>query len=132
MNKNLKIVLFGFLVWLIPFAVSFFIYPIKTPMYSLFESIMSILIAVSAVIFSCLYFRSIETNFVMEGVVTGIVWFVIAVVMDLLMFLPASPMHMGFTDYMMAVGVKYLIILVITIGSGYMAQNKTAYLEEIL
>ncbi|MEN6292663.1 MAG: hypothetical protein ABFD07_11690, partial [Methanobacterium sp.] len=62
MNKNLKIVLFGFLIWLIPFAASFFIYPLKTPMYSLFESIMSVLIAVAAVIFSYLYFKNIKTN----------------------------------------------------------------------
>ena len=124
MNKNLKIVLFGFLVWLIPFVVSFFIYPLKTPIYSLFESIMSILIAFAAVIFSYLYFESIETNFVGEGIVTGIVWFVVAIVIDLLMFMPASPMHMSFTDYMMAIGVKYLIIPVVTIGSGYVAQNK--------
>jgi hypothetical protein len=125
MNKNLKIVLFGLLVWLIPFMVSFFIYPLKTPMYSLFESIMSVLISVAAVIFSYFYFKDIGTNFVREGVVTGIVWFIIAIVIDLVMFLPASPMHMNFTDYMMTVGVKYLIIPFVTIGTGYMAQNKT-------
>ena len=124
MNKNLKIVLFGFLIWLIPFAVSFFIYPIKAPMYSLFESIMSVLIAAAAVIFSYLYFKNIKTNFVMEGIITGIVWFIIAIVIDLLMFMPASPMHMNFNDYMMTVGVKYLIIPVVTIGLGYVAQNK--------
>ena len=124
MNKNLKIVLYGFLIWLIPFAVSFFIYPLKIPMYSLFESIMSVLIAVAAIIFSYLYFKDIKTNFVMEGIITGIVWFIIAIVIDLLMFMPASPMHMNFTDYMMTVGVKYLIIPVITVGTGYVAQNK--------
>ena len=124
MNKNMKIVLFGFLIWLIPFAVSFFIYPIKAPMYSLFESIMSVLIAAAAVIFSYLYFKNIKTNFVMEGIITGIVWFIIAIVIDLLMFMPASPMHMNFNDYMMTVGVKYLIIPVVTIGLGYVAQNK--------
>jgi len=124
MNKNLKIVLFGFLVWLIPFVVSFFIYPLKTPIYSLFESIMSILIAFAAVIFSYLYFNGIKTNFVREGIVTGIVWFVVAIVIDLSMFMPASPMHMDFTDYMVTIGVKYLIIPVVTTGSGYVAQNK--------
>ena len=124
MNKNLKIVLFGLLVWLIPFIVSFFIYPLKTPLYSLFESIMSVLIAVAAVIFSYFYFKDIGANFVREGVVTGIVWFIIAIVIDLVMFMPASPMHMNFTEYMMTVGVKYLIIPVVTIGSGYLAQNK--------
>ena len=125
MNKNLKIVLFGFLIWLIPFAASFFIYPLKAPMYSLFESVMSVLIAIAAVIFSYLYFKDIKTNFVMEGIITGIVWFIIAIVIDLLMFMPASPMHMNFNDYMMTVGVKCLIIPVVTIGTGYVAQGNT-------
>ncbi len=123
MNKNLKIVLYGFLVWLIPFTLSFFIYPLKTPMYSLFESIMSVLIAVASIIFSYLYFKDIKTNFVREGILTGIVWFIIAIVIDLVMFMPASPMHMNFIDYMMTIGVKYLIIPVVTIGSGYLAQG---------
>jgi hypothetical protein len=121
MNKNLKIVLFGFLIWLIPFAASFFIYPLKTPMYSLFESIMSVLIAVAAMIFSYFYFRDIKTNFVVEGIIVGIAWFIIAIVIDLVMFLPASPMHMNFNDYMMTISVKYLIIPVVTIGTGYVA-----------
>ena len=121
MNKNLKIVLFGFLIWLIPFAASFFIYPLKTPMYSLFESIMSVLIAVAAMIFSYFYFRDIKTNFVVEGIIVGIAWFIITIVIDLVMFLPASPMHMNFNDYMMTIGVKYLIIPVVTIGTGYVA-----------
>ena len=126
MNRNLKIILFGFLIWLIPFAVSFFIYPLKAPMYSLFESIMSVIIAVAAVIFSYFYFKCMETNFVREGIVTGILWFIIAIIIDLLLFMPASPMHMNFTDYMMTIGVKYLIIPAVTVGSGYMAQNKTS------
>lgn len=130
MNKNLKIVLFGFLVWLIPFAASFFIYPLKAPMYSLFESIMSVLIAAAAIILSYLYFKGIKTNFVVEGILTGIVWFIIAIIIDLLMFMPASPMHMNFTDYMMTVGIKYLIIPVVTVGTGYLAQNK-AIIEAI-
>jgi hypothetical protein len=90
-------------------------------MYSLFESIMSVLIAVAAMIFSYFYFRDIKTNFAVEGIITGIVWFIIAIVIDLVMFLPASPMHMNFNDYMMTIGVKYLIIPVVTIGTGYVA-----------
>jgi len=91
---------------------------------------MSVLIAVAAIIFSYLYFKDIKINFVMEGIITGIVWFIIAIVIDLVMFMPASPMHMNFTDYMMTIGVKYLIIPVVTIGTGYVAQSN-AVMEAI-
>jgi hypothetical protein len=52
------------------------------------------------------------------------VWYIINIAIDLVMFLPASPMHMNFVDYMADIGFTYVIIPVITTGMGYMAQNK--------
>ena len=124
MNKNLKIVLFGFLVWLVPFLVSFVVFPLRASMYPLFESIMSVIVAISAVTFSYFYLKGIEINFVRESILIGIVWFIINIVIDLIMFMPSSPMHMAFNDYIMGIGIKYLIIPSVTIGLGYMAQNK--------
>ena len=40
MNRVIKIVGFGFLMWLVPFIVSLIIYPLKTSFNPLFESIM--------------------------------------------------------------------------------------------
>ena len=125
MNKSLKIVLYGFLVWLIPFAVSFIIYPIKTPFYSLFESILSVLIAISAVIFSYFYFKSIKQNYINEGIIIGITWLLINIIIDLFLFMPVGPMQMSFNNYMMSIGPKYLIIPAITIGFGYITNNKS-------
>jgi len=128
MNKSLKIVLYGFLVWLIPFAVSFIIYPIKTPFYSLFESILSVLIAISAVIFSYFYFKSIKQNYINEGIIIGITWLLINIIIDLFLFMPVGPMQMSFNNYMMSIGPKYLIIPAITIGFGYITNNKSRIL----
>ena len=124
MNRYLKIVLFGFLVWLVPFLVSFAVFPIRASMYPLFESIMSVIIAVSAVTFSYFYLKGIEANFAKEGISIGIIWFIINISVDLIMFMPAGPMHMAFNDYIMGIGLKYLIIPSVAIGLGYMAQNK--------
>jgi hypothetical protein len=44
MNKYLKISLFGFLVWLIPFAVSVAIFSIHETQRPLFESFMPLVI----------------------------------------------------------------------------------------
>jgi len=124
MNKNLKIIIFGFLIWLVPFLASFVVYPLRASMYPLFESIMSVIVAISAVTFSYFYLKDIESNFAREGIIIGIAWFAINIILDLLMFMPASPMHMTFNDYMMGIGLKYLIIPTVTIGFGYMAQKK--------
>lgn len=113
-------------MWLIPFAVSFVIFPLKGPMYPLFESILSVMIAVAAVLLSYFYFKGVRSNYLMEGLLIGISWFIINIVIDLIIFMPTSPMQMSFTDYIMGIGPKYLIIPAVTIGFGYLASNKSA------
>lgn len=125
MNKNLKIVIFGILVWLIPFLVSFVVFPLKATMRPLFESIMPLVLTIAVVTLSYYYLKSIESNFVKEGMIIGLTWFIINILIDLFMFMPASPMHMSFADYMMDIGLTYVLIPVITIGMGLMASNKS-------
>ncbi|MCK9150539.1 hypothetical protein [Methanobacterium alcaliphilum] len=121
MNKKLKVFLFGFLAWLIPFAVSFIIFPLKESMRPLFESIMPLVLSITVIILTYYYLKKISSNFIKEGILIGIIWYVINIVIDLFLFMPESPMHMSFGDYMMDIGLTYLIIPVITIGMGYMA-----------
>ncbi|MGF7119468.1 hypothetical protein [Methanobacterium oryzae] len=123
MNKYLKIAIFGFLVWLIPFAVSFIIFPLKTTMRPLFESIMPLVLTIIVITLAYYYIKNLDANFVKEGLLIGIIWFIISIVIDLFMFLPASPMQMNFADYMMDIGLTYVIIPVITIGMGLMANK---------
>jgi hypothetical protein len=49
---------------------------------------------------------------------------VVCIALDLLMFLPASPIHMGLQAYMMDIGFTYLIIPLVTVGMGYIADAK--------
>lgn len=123
MNKYLKILIFGFLVWLIPFLVSFVVFPLKATMRPLFESIMPLILTIIVIILAYYYMKNLDANFIKEGIIIGLAWFIINIIIDLFMFLPASPMHMDFADYMMDIGLTYLIIPSITIGFGYMAQN---------
>lgn len=125
MNKYLKIVIFGFLVWLIPFIVSFFIYPLKTAGNPLFESIMPLVLTIMVVLLAYFYLKTLKTDFIKEGIFIGVSWFLINIIIDLILFLPPSPMQMTFTNYMMDIGITYIIIPVITIGMGLIAENKS-------
>ncbi|MDI6644944.1 MAG: hypothetical protein QME14_07785 [Methanobacteriaceae archaeon] len=124
MNKNLKIGLFGFLIWLIPFLVSFFIYPLKDLMRPLFESIMPLVLTIVVVIFAYKFMKNLNSNFLYEGIKIGLAWFIINIVIDLFMFIPPSHMQMGFADYIADIGITYLIIPTITIGFGYLMDYK--------
>jgi hypothetical protein len=124
MNKYVKLVGFGFLIWLIPFLVSFVIFPLRNTNRPLFESIMPVVLVLAVMIISVLYFKKIEKESLKEGLIAGVLWFVLSLVIDLMLFLPASPMQMSFSDYMIDIGLTYLIILMIPIGIGALVNKK--------
>lgn len=120
MNKNFKIILFGFLAWLIPFALSFFFYTKDgrlTINIDLFKSIMVVAGVLSGTFLMAKYFVKIKANFLKEGLIIGLVWFVINVGLDILILMPMSKMTLP--DYMMQIGLRYLSIPIMTIGIGY-------------
>jgi uncharacterized membrane protein YpjA len=75
------------------------------------------------VFFSIRYFGKINRGFIEEGIFIGIVWLVISLVIDLMLFLQESPMQMTLSDYIMDIGITYLIILIIPAGSGYLIEK---------
>lgn len=112
-----KAVLFGFLIWLIAFVVAVAISPIRENSRALFESIMPVVLAVTTVAFAVLYFRRVQSRFVREAVILGLLWFIISVVIDLPLMM-TGPMQMTLLEYAADIGLAYVIIPVITIGIG--------------
>lgn len=118
--KSIKSALsFGFCDWLLPFAISFVIFPLRNNNYFLFESLMTVAVVFAAVWFSTRYFKKVESNFICEGILLGLLWLIINLAIDLILFLPKSPMHMSFALYTSQIGIKYLSIPIITTGFGY-------------
>lgn len=123
MNQYLKVVLYGFLVWLLPFVVSLFIYPLKVAGSPLFESIMPLVISLTVVVLAFFYLKNLDGDYIKEGVIIGVFWFTISIIIDLLLFLSPSALQMSFTDYLMDIGITYLLIPFITIGMGLVAEE---------
>ena len=122
--RSIKLaLLFGFLVGLIPFVVKFFLYPLLTYDPLFFESIMTVVITLVAVIFSLLYFRKVDSNFLKEGILLGIIFLAFCIAIDLIFFLK-GPTAMPLINYFTDVGFTYLLIPVITIGFGYALSMK--------
>ncbi|MGC9516432.1 MAG: hypothetical protein ACP5C3_01885 [Methanomicrobiales archaeon] len=124
MNKYLRIVIFGLIIWLTAFAISFIIYPIRDSMRPLFESIMPVVISMIVTTMAYYYMKNLDSNFVIEGLKIGIAWYILNLALDLLLFIPPSPMQMSLVDYMADIGITYLIIPTITIGYGYLLSSK--------
>ena len=124
MNSLKTSLFYGFMIWLIPFVVSVLIYPIHDTNRALFESIMPVTLTASLVLFSILYLRKVESDFLREGLMIGVMWFAISLVIDLILFIPESPMQMSFGEYMMDIGITYFSMPIICIGFGYLLENK--------
>jgi hypothetical protein len=122
MNRYLKVGLFGFFIWLIPFVVSVLIFPLQAMQRPLFESIMPVVIAIWTVFFAVVYLLGIKSGFQKEGIVIGMAWFFISIFLDLLVFIE-GPIKMSLWDYAMDIPVIYLMIPTITFGFGYLMEK---------
>jgi hypothetical protein len=121
MKRYAKIILFGFLLWLIPLMVSILIFPFRVSQRPLFESIMAVVVTAWAVFFALLYLLDLKGNYKKEGIVIGAAWFLISIALDLPLFME-GPMKMSSADYMKDIGLTYLIIPVVTSGLGFLAE----------
>jgi hypothetical protein len=111
---------FAFLPWLLPFAVSVCIFPLKASHEPLFDSLMGVAIACSTAALAVAYFRRLTAHYVAHGVRIGITWAVANWLIDSLMF-SSGPMKMTFDQYVSDIGIAYLAIPAITLGMGIAA-----------
>jgi len=118
MDRCLKILLFGFLSWLIPFLVSIPLYPQGQPILDVqvAKSILIVIGGLVGVILALRYFRDVKGDFAREGLVLGIAWFVINSVLDILVLV--SLFGMDLLTWAGQIGIRYLLIPVITTGMG--------------
>lgn len=121
---NLKVILFGVLLWLIPFGISFLFYKDGQLMIDihLFKSIMILIGSVTGAILLVLHFLTIETNYLNEGIIVGLVWFAINIILDLVILVPMSGMSIG--TYFAQIGLRYLMIPTMSIAIGYVADTR--------
>ena len=108
----------GVLVWAVPFVVAVVIFPLHEPSRPLFESVMAVTVTATAVVFGLRYMKQVAGDFVRESIRLGILWFIIAIVIDAPLMLIGGPMKMTLAQYMADIGVTYLCIPVVTWGIG--------------
>ncbi len=108
----------GVMVWLVPFAVAFLVFPLHESSRPLFESIMAVAVTGTAVAFGLLYLMQVEAGGVGEAIRLGVLWFLIAMTIDAPLMLLGGPMKMSFGQYMADIGVTYLCIPLVTLCIG--------------
>ncbi|MEZ4700497.1 MAG: hypothetical protein R2834_09210 [Rhodothermales bacterium] len=118
-----KALLYAFMGWLIPFITSSAMYPLREQGHPLFETIMPLSMALCGVFFSLLYLGATEEAFAREGVILGILCFVVSFTIDLVLAL-FGPAPMSFFGFLTNEGMASLMYPVVIVGMGLLLELK--------
>ncbi len=121
MNSVLKMLLFGALVWLIPFAISFAFFPGGQPLFDVqtINSIMIIVWYVVLAVFMVLYFSKEREDSLRKGIVVGVVWLAESIILDAFTLPLSTSIDWGaFIVYSI---IKFVAILIMCIAMGAIA-----------
>jgi hypothetical protein len=120
MNKILKKLLLGLVIWAIPFIASIFVWDMESGTAWIgmdwFSALMSFTGAVGFAIAACVYFRGMKEDTVKEGWLTGITWYVELLVLDYLVLILVF--GMTFADYA-SMFLTYLNVIALSSAIGY-------------
>ncbi|MDD1672088.1 MAG: hypothetical protein LUO82_03700 [Methanomicrobiales archaeon] len=120
MKRPVPIILYGVLIWLIPFLAGFpFVDATGTFLIpeTFFKSIMVVIGAFVGVLLAVRYFSTINAGQIKEGIIIGMSWLAINLALDLLMvFVGFFPMTV--LQYITEIGLRYVSIPIYTVGLG--------------
>jgi hypothetical protein len=115
------ILIYGLASWAIPFAASLFFFAPGGRMLvprELFESVMIVVGGGSASLLLVLAFLRAQAT-VTRGFSIGVLWLAINLGLDLWVLLPISKMGIG--EYFQEIGLRYLLIPVMSVGMAAVA-----------
>ena len=115
----------GVLSWLIPFAVSFMFFKpggeLMVPYATFKSSIMAVgVLSGSYLLFQ--FFKAVDAEFVKYGVLVGIIWLLLNLLLDILILVPM--MKSTLSEYFTTIGIGYISIPAVSIAMGYLLQYK--------
>lgn len=124
-KKYLKNLFYGFLAWLIPFISAFLFYTkdggLRIDIF-FFKTIMIVVGSISGAFLLVSYFKKIEANFLKEGIIVGVIWFALNIILDLVILIPMS--GMSISDYFTQIGLRYMAMPAMSIAIGAALANK--------
>jgi hypothetical protein len=124
MKSIKKALILGFLSWLIPFVLSFLFFNQKGQLLInelLFKNIMIVTASYVTVFLIIKYFKVVDKNYVKEGIMLGVLWMVINLVLDMVTLVPmGKPLGV----YLPQIGLGYLMIPAMTILAGKILEIK--------
>jgi hypothetical protein len=124
MRDTNRIILYGFIAWLIPFLVAIPFYSPSGELLTdrdLFKTIMILTGGITGAVLIVHLFSHIDVPYLYAGCLSGCIWLLINWALDILFLIPLNGLDIS--TYYYEIGFRYLMIPVMTIMSGYIAKN---------
>ncbi|MCW8965536.1 MAG: hypothetical protein OQK82_02445 [Candidatus Pacearchaeota archaeon] len=122
MNKKIRLILYGFLIWFIPALVAILVWDMETnlPIMGMtwFNSTMAVVWSLNFALVAFFYFKAINKNYIKEGLIAGISWYIICVLLDLIILVgifktDMSTWYPGLLSYLnnffIATGIGFIL-----------------------
>jgi hypothetical protein len=128
--KNIKkLLLYGFLLWLIPFLLSNFIFMLKESDPIFFETLMGLILALTTAGLLYRYNNSASIAGLKDGLILGVVWMAISLFFDFFIFV-VGPLAMPAAQYLREIGMDYLLIVIMA-GLVGLLKHATVQAEQL-
>ena len=111
----------GLLSWLIPFVISFLLFPLKKPNAALFETLMNLILLLTGGALLSVYFRNRPVA-LREAVLVGALWTAMNLLIDYPMF-AFGPMQMSVGKYYSEIGLSYLAFPALAFGAARLSRR---------
>lgn len=111
MNPTLRIIVFGIIVWAIPFIAGMLLFPLKAGMPAMFDTLMAITVCAASCVMGLQLLKTQSSSFGEKAVLIGLAWAVICIAIDLPIFTLA--LDMDLLHYMGDIGLIYLMLPII-------------------
>ncbi|WP_406533282.1 hypothetical protein [Methanobrevibacter sp.] len=117
-------VIFGILVWFLTYFFSEILNPIFIKYIPYNQIAIPLVIIIVTGFFGILYIRNIDTNEVVEGILLGMIFIIIDIILDYLFFIILGFPSVIFENYLYHLVSMITLTLLITTFLGYLAQMK--------
>ena len=117
-------IIFGALIWFLTYFLTNIFNPIFNNNLPYVNIMVPILIIIITGFFGILYIRNINENEVVEGLLAGIVFIIVNMILDYIFFIIPNVNNPIIGDYPFHITSMIIITLLITTFLGYLAQMR--------
>lgn len=112
----------GVAIWILTYLISLAVHmlPLNNMLYN--NLILPLSIVIVTGFFGIIYIRSIDEDELIEGIIAGIIFIAVDIILDIIFFIIPHNTGLMFSNFSNHIIVMSIIILIITSFLGYLAQ----------